>query len=355
MPRTNIPSTQVAIIGAGPIGIELAVALKRAGVEYLQFDSKQIGYTISWWPRETSFFSTTERIELAGIPIPNTTQGRVTGEEYLAYLRSIVEQFDLQIQTYEPVVDIQKQGDSLLLVTRPSTGKRQYLASRVVIAIGDMHRPNKLDIPGEDLPHVDHYFTDPHKYFRKKLLIVGGRNSAVEAALRCWRACTEVTLSYRQVTFDEKSVKHFILPDLLAQIEQGTIRFLPETIPVEITPCHVVLQNPDGTQVQQSADFVLMLTGFIGDMTLFEKTGVLLIGEGRAPKFNPETMETNVPGIFVAGTAAGGERKQKYSFFIENCHIHVARIVHHLTGEWPKVGTIAERNYELPAEDIQAN
>lgn len=350
-----MPTTQVAIIGAGPIGIELAVALKRAGVDYLQFDAQQIGYTISWWPRETCFFSTTERIELAGIPIPNTAQGRVTGEEYLAYLRGIIEQFDLQINTYEPVVDIRKQGTDFILVTYPPTGERRYLTQKVVVAIGDMHRPNKLGLPGEDLPHVDHYFVDPHRYFRQKLLIVGGRNSAAEAALRCWRAGAQVTLSYRRAAFDEKSVKHFILPDLLAQIELGTIDFLPETVPVEITPAHVVLQRPDGTHFKQPADFVLMLTGFIGDMTLFEKAGVLLVGEGHVPQHDPETMETNIPGIYVAGTAAGGERKQKYSYFIENCHVHVARIVHHLTGEWPKVGTIPERQYELPLDDIQAN
>ena len=325
------------------------------GLTYLQFDAQQIGYTISWWPRETYFFSTTERIELAGIPIPNTAQGRVTGEEYLAYLRSIIEQFDLQINTYEPVVDIRKQGDAFLLVTHHPAGERQYLAQKVVIAIGDMHRPNELGLPGEDLPQVDHYFVDPHRYFRKKLLIIGGRNSAVEAALRCWRAGANVTLSYRRADFDDKSVKHFILPDLLAQIELGTIGFLPETVPVEITPTHVILQQPDETRFEQPADFVLMLTGFIGDMTLFKKASVSLVGEGRAPQHNPETMETDVPGIYVAGTAAGGERKQKYSYFIENCHVHVARIVHHLTGEWPKVGTIPDRQYELSLEDIQAN
>jgi thioredoxin reductase (NADPH) len=347
--------TQVAIIGAGPIGIELAVSLKRAGIDYLHFDAQQIGYTISWWPRETYFFSTTERIELAGIPIPNTDQARVTGEQYLAYLRSIIEQFDLQINTYQPVVDIRRQADSFLLLTKSTTGERQFLAQKVVIAIGDMHSPNKLGIPGEALAHVDHYFTDPHRYFRKKLLIIGGRNSAVEAALRCWRAGAEVTISYRRDTFDEKSVKHFILPDLLAQIKLGTIHFIPETTPQEIKTSHVILKRPDGTQFEQPADFVLMLTGFVGDMTLFQKAGVTLGGESRAPKHNPETMETDVPGIYVAGTAAGGERKQRYSYFIENCHVHVSRIVNQLIGEWPQVGTIPERQYELPLDEIIAN
>ena len=168
-------------------------------------------------------------------------------------------------------------------------------------------------IPGEDLPHVDHYFIDPHRYFRKKLLIIGGRNSAVEAALRCWRAGADVTISYRRATFDEKSVKHFILPDLLAQIKLGTIGFLPETTPLEIGPSHVILKRPDGAHFDQLADFVLMLTGFVGDMTIFQKAGVSLVGKGHAPKHDPDTMETDVPGIYVAGTAAGGERKQRYS------------------------------------------
>jgi thioredoxin reductase (NADPH) len=348
-------TTDVAIIGAGPIGIELAVALQRAGLTTLHFDAHQIGYTISWWPRQTYFFSTTERIELAGIPIPNTDQGRVTGESYLAYLRAIVEQFDLDIHTYEPVVDLRQQEDAFTLVTAPAAGRRQYRARKVVVATGDMHRPNRLDIPGEDLPHVDHYFVEPHRYFRKRLLIVGGRNSAAEAALRCWRAGAQVTLSYRQASFDERSVKHFILPDLLAQIELGTIAFLPETQPVAIAATQVTLEQADGSRFQQPADFVLLLTGFVGDMSLFEKAGVRLVGDERAPQHDPETMETNLPGLYVAGTAAGGERKPRYSYFIENCHVHVARIVHHLTGDWPIVGTIPARHYELPLEDIQAN
>jgi thioredoxin reductase (NADPH) len=355
MMNENIPYSKVAIVGAGPIGIELAVALKRAGLEALHFDARQVGHTISWWPRQTAFFSTTERIELAGIPIPNTGQGRVTGEAYLAYLRAMVEAFDLQIHTYEPVVDIRQERAGFVLLTGPASGEKRYCAEKVVIAIGDMHRPNRLEIPGEDLPHVDHYFVEPHRYFRKKLLIIGGRNSAAEAALRCWRAGVEVTLSYRRASFDERSVKHFILPDLLTQIELGTIKFLPETTPLEITPTQVVLQQANGQQLLQPADFVLLLTGYVGDMNLCQAAGITLVGESRQPQHNPETMESNVPGIYLAGTVAGGERKQRYTYFIENCHVHVARIVHHLTGEWPVVGTIPARRYDLPLEDIEAN
>ncbi len=176
--------TDVVIVGAGPIGLELAVALKRAGVDYVQFDARQIGYTISWWPRNTNFFSTSERIALAGVPIQNTHQGRVTGEDYLAYLRGIVEMFDLQVETYTPVTRIQRQPEGFLLHTSSPRGPRRYHCRRVVLAKGNMDRPNMLDIPGEDLPHVTHYFKDPHPYFRQRLLVVGGRNSAIEAALR---------------------------------------------------------------------------------------------------------------------------------------------------------------------------
>jgi thioredoxin reductase (NADPH) len=146
------------------------------------------------------------------------------------------------------------------------------------------------------------------------------------------------------------------LPALLAQIEFGTIGFLPETIPVEIRPGLVVLQHVlTNERLEHPTDFVLLLTGFVADQTLFEQTGVHLLGEHRTPEFNPETMETNVPGLYVAGTAAAGSQR-RYVLFIENSHVHVGRIFKHLTGRWPaQLGTIAERSYEPPLEDIQAN
>ena len=353
-------SAEVAIIGAGPIGLELAAVLKRLGVDYLHLEARQIGYTISWWPRQTYFFSTTERIEIAGIPLQNTAQQRATGEEYLAYLRSVVEQLDLQINTYEPVVGIQRTESGFQLTTLPQTGERRYLCRKLVLAIGDMHAPNRLGIPGEDLPHVSHYFDDPHKYFRKRLLIVGGRNSAAEAALRCWRAGSQVSISYRREDFDPHVVKHWILPDIKTQIELGTIKFYPQTVPVEITAEHVTLEKvqdlePTGEHVIVPADFVLLNTGFVQDSSLFEMAGVKLEGEARTPAYNPDTMETNIPGLYVAGTAAAGSQR-RYRLFIENTHIHAGKIALALTGHWPEqLGTIPERQYEPPFEAIQDN
>jgi thioredoxin reductase (NADPH) len=375
----------VAIIGAGPIGLELAACLKRAGVDYIHFDSRQIGYTLTWWPRNTSFFSTTERLAIAGVPIQDNHQQRITGEDYLAYLRGVIEQLDLRINTYEPVIAIERSGDlaaentddlqidpfsvrsvrsvadPFILITRPLTGERRYLCRRVVLAVGDMHWPNRLGIPGEDLPHVAHYFRDPHDYFRRRLLIVGGKNSAAEAALRCWRAGARVTVSYRRTRFDQQRVKHWLLPDIEAQIEAGTIGFLPETTPVEIAPAHVVLMpTPDGrlnggAPILHATDFVLLNTGFRGDQSLLRMAGVELRGENRVPVFEPATMETNVPGVYLAGTVAAGVQ-QRYTLFIENCHEHAGKIVQAITGHWPEqLGDAASRNYYLAFDRIEAN
>lgn len=353
---------EVAIIGAGPIGLELAVCLKRAGVDTIHFDANQIGHTITWWPRNTHFFSTTERLAIAGVPIQNNHQQRITGEDYLAYLRGIVEQFDLHVHTYEPVTAIERRGDVFVLTACTRTTDRITQARRVVLAVGDMHWPNRLEIPGEDLPHVSHYFRDPHDYFRKRVLIVGGKNSAAEAALRCWRAGADVTVSYRRARMDQERVKHWLLPDLEAQFEAGTIGFLPETVPVAITPEHVVLMpTVDGAPVPEAApvlhetDFVLLNTGFRGDQSLLTMAGVELVGENRVPVFNSDTMESNVPGLYLAGTVAAGVQ-QRYTLFIENCHDHAGKITQAITGRWPDaLGNVPARNYELDFAQIQAN
>ena len=352
---------EIAVVGAGPIGLELAVALKRIGADYIHFDARQIGHTISWWPRDTQFFSTSERVAIAGIPIQSTHHGRITGEEYLTYLRAIVEQYDLQVHSYEPVVEITRLENGFALRTRHQTGGRHYRARYVVLAKGDMDLPNTLGIPGEDLPHVSHYLHQTHDYFRRRLLIVGGRNSAVEAALRCWRAGAQVTLSYRRAEFLPRSVKGHILPDVKTQIRKGNIGFLPETIPLEITPAHVVLapavdgQPTGGERIVHETDFCLLCTGFVQDMRLYEIAGVRLEGPELTPAYDPATMETDVPGLFLAGTTAAGNQGRS-TLFIENTHHHVVRIVRAITGHRDvSIGTIPARTYDLLLSEIQAN
>jgi len=326
-------STEVAIIGAGPTGLELAVALKSAGIPFLIFDAGQIGHTITWWPRHQRFFSTSERIAMPGLPFQVFDQQHPTGDEYLAYLRAVVEQYGLKINTFEPVNRIWKEGQQFYLHTLSMKGEHLYSAKQVVLATGGMAGPNLLDIPGEDLPHVSHYLDDPHYYFQKDLLVIGGRNSAVEYALRCWRSGARVTLSYRKAEISKKTVKPALMQDLETVIRENKIRFLPATIPVEITPDEVILASTAENgevlkkrQLHVPVDFVLICSGYEADMTLFDQLGVILSGDEQIPKYNADTMETNIEGVYVLGTAAGGSQK-KYTHFIETSHIHVPKIL----------------------------
>ena len=313
-------SHSVAIIGAGPIGLELAVALKRANVDYVQLDAAQIGATMQWYPLEMVFHSNAERLAIAGVPIQVPDQQKIKREEFLAYLRAVVQQFDLQIRTYERVESARRLDDGTFEL---QTGKDVYHVRNVVVAIGAMHAPKLLGIPGEDLPHVTHYFRDLHTYFNRKLLIIGGRNSAIEAAVRCQRAGAHVTISYRRDDFDATSVKFWLLPEIRSMIRDQRVRFLPRTTALEIRRDTVVL-DPIG---DVEADFVLALTGYRQDTSLFEMLGVDLQGADHRPLYDESTMETNVPGVFVAGTAIAGSPVERVRIIVEDCHVHVPRIV----------------------------
>src|SRR5712692_5628122 len=293
----------VAIIGAGPIGLELAVALKQAGIDYVQIDGAQIGSTIEWYPPQMLFHSSSDRLALAGVPIQTANQQKITREEFLAYLRALVQQFGLSVRTYERVVRIDKlPGGGFELRTVAIDGEHRTRADILVLAIGAMHAPRLIGIPGENLPHVSHYLGDPHRYFGKRLLVVGGRNSAVEAAVRCHRAGADVTISYRGDDFDPKVVKFWLLPEVRALIRDSKVRFLPNTSVAAIRRGSVSLSP----EQEIAADFVLLMTGYRQDTTLFEMLGVELAGPAREPVHDPDTMETNVPGVFIAGTAVAG-------------------------------------------------
>lgn len=348
--------TEIAIVGAGPIGIELAVALKQEGVPYVQFDADQVGSTIGWYAPQTRFFSSPERIAISGVPLQTLDQSKATREEYLTYLRAVVQQFDLEIRSYEPVTEIHRQEEGFLIRSTAAGVDRQTWAQRVVLAIGDMHRPRLLEIPGESLPHVSHYFEDPHRYFRRRVLIVGGKNSAVEAAIRCYRCGARVALSYRRQDLDPKRIKFWLMPEIRALIRDGSIDFLPATRPRQILGDRVILERlpcgqegrgetPEG-DLEQPADFVLLMTGYQQDPGLFEALGLRLEGPGKRPWHHPDTMETSLPGVYVAGTASAGTQMAGVKAFIETSHIHVERIVAAVTGRPPRQDL--ERSYELP-------
>ncbi len=319
------------IIGAGPIGLELAANLKQANVHYLHFDTGQVGQTISWYPKQAHFFSSPDRIAICGLPLQTQDQTKATREEYLTYLRTVVQQHRLKINTYEKITEIKTLGHHQFEVI---TDKDTYHAENVITCIGDMHLPRKINVPGEDLPHVSHYFDEAHKYFDQKLLIVGGKNSAVEAAIRCHRIGAKVSISYRQAMFNEKSIKYWLLPEIQWLIETKEIGFYPQSIVKRITPKTVEMESLNGEQ-QVDADFVLLLTGYEMDTTLLKQAGVTLQGPNRAPMFDDATMQTNVPGLYVAGTAAAGTQN-KFKLFIENCHCHVVKIIRDLLDQEPQ-------------------
>jgi thioredoxin reductase (NADPH) len=336
---------EVAIIGAGPIGVELAVALKRARVSYVHLEAKQVGATMQWWPPATRWFSSNERIAIAGVPLLTVDQGKATREDYLRYLRAVVTEFDLAIQTYEPVVAIERRGEGFEIRTRPMTaaGESVYRARRIVLATGGTERPRKLGVEGEELPFVSHYMEDPHRYFRKRVLVVGGRNSAVEAALRIHGVGAEVVMSYRGSEFNAKSIKYWLYPEIMGLIRSGRIRMHFNTTVRRIMPGEVELARCEAETplfatregaFKVAADFVLLMVGYVADMSLAKMSGVALMGEEQRPVFDERTMETNVPGVYVAGTVVAGTQS-RYRVFLENCHVHVSRIVAAVTGAEP--------------------
>jgi thioredoxin reductase (NADPH) len=259
----------------------------------------------------------------------------------------------LPIHTYERVTGIVRESSAgqnrFRVRAERARGPQQYLARQVILAMGDMHRPRRLyhpgmdDVPGADLPHVSSYFVEPHPYAGCQLLIVGGRNSAIEAAIRCHRAGARVALCQRAAELSS-SIKYWLKPEIEWLIQTGEIDFYSATAPVAITPTHVTLAPvnaagaPDlaSTAIRQvAADFVLLLIGYTMDPTLLQAAGVELFGPGLTPRIDRETMESNVPGLYVAGTAAAGTQLS-FRLFIENCHAHVVRIVRHLTGQDPR-------------------
>lgn len=336
--------TDTVIVGAGPIGIELAVALQKSGVETIHLEAGIVGSTISWYAPQTHFFSSPERIAIAGVPLQTLDQSKATREEYLQYLRGVVRQFQLPIRFGHRVTGVARSADGLVVEVASSRDGYSIAARNVVLAIGDMHAPRRLGIEGEDLPHVSHYFREPHFYFGKRVLIVGGKNSAVEAAIRCHRVGAEVAISYRGDDFSENHIKFWLLPEIRSMIRDGRIAFFPRTFVRRITASQVMLDSAGELRVVD-ADEVLLLTGYVQDASLFRSAGVELEGEQQRPRLSPETMETNVPGVYAAGTAVAGTQLGGVKEFIETSHVHVDRIVAAITG---KAERIAPPLYELP-------
>ena len=326
------PHSEVAIVGGGPIGLELGVALQRAGVSFQILEAGTIGNTIAWWAPQTRWFSSNERISIASVPLLTIDQSKATREQYLNYLRGVVSQFDLPIRTFCRVQSIETAGNALQLISSCHDQTVTYTAKNVVLAIGGTDFNRTLGIPGEQLPHVDGYLRETHRYHGRRVLIVGGRNSAVEAALRLHHVGAHVTLCHRGPSIPEDGIKYWLLPEINGLIRTGRIEAYFNCQPERITEQSVDLKRHDGELITVDCEDVLTLIGYGQDKTLLRNAGVELIGETQRPMFDPQTMQTNVPGIYVAGTAIAGTQTSHYKTFLENCHDHVDRILADLTG-----------------------
>lgn len=344
-----IPSKpNVAIVGAGPIGLEIAVALKHAKIDCTILEAGELGHTISWWAPETRWFSSNERISIAGVPLLTTDGAKANREQYLNYLRGVATQFRLDIRTKTRVTGIHRENHHFRLTTESINGHGKAEATAVVLAIGGTDTPRMLNVPGEDLPHVDGYLRETHCYFGRQVLIIGGRNSAVEAAIRLHHAGAHVSLSYRGETLPDDGIKYWLKPEINGLIRSGRIQAHFATQPVAITADTVQLESTLTSETKSvRADDVLSLIGYEQDKTLLRSAGVKLIDSVQRPQHHPDTMETNVPNLYVAGTATAGTQTSKYKTFLENCHGHAQNIIAHLTGQDSAAAT---RAYETQAQ-----
>lgn len=343
----------IAVVGAGPIGIEIAANLRRQNIDYVHFDSHQIGATISRWPDWTPFFSSPERVAIAGVPLQSTHQSMLTGEEYLAYLRLVCELHSLQIRRNHHVERIEKLGKDFRVHSDFRGEKRSWVVGKLILAHGNMHSPRALGVPGEELEHVDPLYADVHRYFGHKVCIVGGRNSAVEAAIRCFRAGADVTLVHRRSGLEEKRLNSRYHLEISILVAKGKVRFIPDTRVAKIDHNRIELENiNDGGTQEIACDYVIPALGFDKDTSLFEDLGIPFLEDG-SPVLDEQTMEASVPGVFLAGTAAGGKR-DSYSIFVGTSHIHVQRIMKAL-GDYDAItGDGGGRDYPFARSDIES-
>lgn len=320
----------VAIVGAGPLGLELAAALQLSGLSYLLFDKGQLGQMIYNFPPQTLFFSSSERISIAGIPIQTLDQQKCSREQYLAYLRMVASTYGIKVHAFEEVSTIKK-NEGFELFTPKGAYKVRYL----VIATGGTSSPRRLDVPGEDLPHVATKMIDPHLYFQQKVAIIGGKNSAAETALRLYHAGAYPTIIIRKSALSSESIKYWILPELEGLITKRAIGLHTDNEVISIELGSIQIRNLSNLKVDTiAADKVIKAIGFNADLGLLEKLGVDLITSAKRPFHNDATMETNVENLFVLGTVIGGNQ-DKYRVFIENSHRHVGKI---LNGILSKMG-----------------
>lgn len=310
----------LAVIGAGPCGLSAAVAATQAGLSAAVFDKGCITHSITLYPTYATFFSTADRLEVGGVPFIASGDKPTRGDA-LKYYRRVATEYDLDLRQYVEVVDIAGEKDDFTLRSRTMGGEEHAVHARnVVVATGYADSPNYMGVPGEERDKVRHYFTEGHPYFQQDVVVIGAGNSAVEAALATWRAGARVTLVHFLDELDP-GVKPWIRPDIENRLEKGEIGVRWNTRVTEILPDRVrLLDEVTGATDELANDFVLAMTGYRPDPTLLRGLGVTVDAETGIPAHDPETMETDVSGVFIAGVVAGGNRPDRV--FIEDGRHH---------------------------------
>jgi thioredoxin reductase (NADPH) len=325
---TNPEATDLLIIGAGPCGLAAGIAAKQVGLPCVLLDRRTVVSTIERYPLAMTFFSTPERIEIGGVPFISSHE-KPTRQDGLIYYRRVAEHYGLDIRPGENVVDVLRTPDgSFRLDVARRHDRTSYKAFAVVFATGYYDNPNYLRVPGEDLPHVSHYFVEGHPYWHQRVIVIGAGNSSVDAALESWRAGATVTLVHFGESFD-RTVKAWVLPDILNRVKEGSIAVRWRSRIQRITPTHAeVVSDLTGASELLPADAVLAMTGYHADTSLLQRLGVPVDRASGVPSHDETTMATPVPGCYLAGVIASGNDANR--LFIENARGHGELIVRHL-------------------------
>jgi thioredoxin reductase (NADPH) len=316
-------------VGAGPTGLACAIEAKRAGLRSVVIDKGCLCNSLFHYPVNMVFFTTPELLEIGDLPLVCAAE-KPTRAEALKYYRKTAEHYDLELRLGELVTSVTGSDGRFEVNTRTAEGvMTSYAARKIAVATGYYDLPNRMAIPGEDLPHVSHYYTEPHPYWREDVVVIGGKNSAAEAALDLYRNGARVTLVHRQATMGS-TLKYWVRPDIENRIKAGQVRALFNTRVTKIDRDFVTVHGPDGEQKLPAVQ-VFALTGYHPDFTFLRSLGVRLDPDTNKPALDPQTLQSNVPGLFLAGVVIGGNHTSE--IFIENGRFHGKQIVGALTGK----------------------
>ena len=307
-------AVDIVVIGAGPAGLACAIEARKQGLTAVVLDKGCITNSIFHFPAQMVFFTTPELLEIGGLPLVSERE-KPSRNEALKYYRRVVSSLKLDVHQYEEVQRIERTSTPRF---RTHTSKTTYDSNHVVISTGYYDNPNLMGIPGEDLPHVSHYYSEPYPFFDRDVVVIGGKNSAAEAALDLYRSGARVSLIHRGAEMG-KTVKYWVRPDIENRLKNGEIQPYFNSQVREITATHVCIEQ-GGRQFEIRADQVFALTGYHSSTVFFEQLGIPWDGDTLRPQYNPETFETNVPGIYLAGSVVGGRLNGEV--FIENGRLH---------------------------------